>query len=281
MPQKVQLPYFDVLLDRLDHGHDALSTAFGAHVHWGYWDDPARADGTPADFARAAERMSEAVCEAAATRSGQAILDIGSGFGGTLRGLNERHDDVSLSGLNIDARQIERAQRLVTARPGNTLEFVEGDACAMPFEAERFDVAIALECAFHFSDRRRFLAEAARVLRPGGRLVVADFTPSSLATPVLGAHQYLFSRYIQHVLGPADASFTKRRYVEAAGPAGLKLREEIDITKNTLPTYAVLRALTVEMGRHEKTARFGVGLLEWLSRMRLLRYVILVFERAR
>ena len=36
----------------------------------------------------------------------------------------------------------------------NTVTFVEGDACAMPLPDASFDVVIALECAFHFPDRR-------------------------------------------------------------------------------------------------------------------------------
>jgi ubiquinone/menaquinone biosynthesis C-methylase UbiE len=279
MSGKIELPYFDVLLDRLAQHHPALTTAFGVHVHWGYWGQGDRADGSMTGFAQAAERMSRRVCDAAGVRDRQSILDVGSGWGGTLASLDERLHGVSLTGLNIDARQIERARRRVRPRKGNRLEFVEGDACDMPFEAGSFDVVIALECAFHFADRARFLAETRRVLRPGGRLVVADFVVAEAVAPVVGAHKFLFARYIRHVLGPADPSYGVRRYRETACAHGLRFEGVDDITKNTLPTYDVLRQVAPEMGRHGKTARFGVDALELLSRMGLLRYVILSFER--
>jgi ubiquinone/menaquinone biosynthesis C-methylase UbiE len=275
---KIDLPYFDVLLDRLENGHPALSTGFGRYVHWGYWGQGDRADASMTGFAQAAERMSQRVCAAAGVKDGQRILDVGCGWGGTIASLNDELSQVSLTGLNIDGRQIERARRRVRARKGNTVSFVEGDACAMPLADASFDVVIALECAFHFPDRQRFLAESRRVLRPGGRLVVADFVPAPVVVPLLPGQELLFGRYMKHVLGPADVTYSVERYRETARAAGLVLSDEDDITKNTLPTYPILRQVAAEMGQFGGTARFGVTALEWVSKLRLLRYVILGFD---
>jgi ubiquinone/menaquinone biosynthesis C-methylase UbiE len=275
----VHLPYFDVLLERLEQSHPALTTAFGRHVHWGYWDRADQADGSMTDFAQAAERMTRKVCTAAGASNGERILDVGCGWGGTMASLNEQLCGVALTGLNIDARQLERAERLVRARASNVVRFQEGDACAMPFADGSFDLVIALECAFHFPSRPRFLAEAHRVLCNGGRLVIADFLPSRVLRPLLGAQELVLGRYMQHVLGPADASYTSQRYKDAARSAGLLFSDETDITARTLPTYPVLRTVAGEMGMYDATARFGVKALELASRARLLRYAILTFQR--
>jgi ubiquinone/menaquinone biosynthesis C-methylase UbiE len=275
---KIDLPYFDVLLERLESGHPALSTGFGRFVHWGYWGDGDRVDDSMTSFAHAAERMSQRVCAAARVSDGQRILDVGCGWGGTIASLNEQLSHVSLTGLNIDPRQIERARRRVRAKKGNSVTFVEGDACEMPLADSSFDVVIALECAFHFPDRRRFLSESRRVLRPGGRLVVADFVPAPAVVPLLPAQKLLFGAYGRHVLGPADVTYSVERYRDAARAEGLLLSEEQDITRNTLPTYPILRQVAAEMGSYGGTARFGVTALEWVSKLRLLRYVILGFD---
>src|SRR3954467_4300097 len=101
-------PYFDVLLRRLADGDPRAAEAFGRHVHWGYWPDPDAADGTPADYARAAERLCRKVCDAAGVRDGMRVLDVGCGIGGTIASLNERLRDVEFVGVNIDPRQLQR-----------------------------------------------------------------------------------------------------------------------------------------------------------------------------
>lgn len=278
MTTSIDLPYFDVLLEGLRQGHPDLSVGFGRHVHWGYWDDAHRPDGSMVDFAAAAERLCQRVCDAGGVRDGQAILDVGCGLGGTVASLNERLSGVSLAGLNIDARQIDRARREVHARPGNEIAFHEGDACQMPFPDASFDVVLAVECAFHFPSRARFFAEARRVLRPGGVLSLCDFLPSKVAVPILRAQNLIFGGYVRNVVGPTDVSIPLDRYLALAREAGLTPAIEEDITRNTLPTYPILQKIALEMGVHGLTAKWGVGAMSLVSRLALLRYLILSFK---
>lgn len=55
------------------------------------------------------------------------------------------------------------------------LAFQQGDAEQLPFEADSFDAVINVEASHCYPDFRRFLAEVARVLRPGGNFLYADF----------------------------------------------------------------------------------------------------------
>ena len=275
----VDLPYFDILLPHLDRGDHDLCTAFGRHVHWGYWDEDHRANGSLYSFAEAAERMCRRVCDAGRVADDQRILDVGCGVGGTLASLNERFEGLSLTGLNIDRRQLDYAEQHVTARDGSHIALVEGDACDMPFEDESFDVVLAVECAFHFSSRERFFSEAARVLRPGGKLALCDFMPINAALPFMFLQQLLFNGYVTRIVGPTNISCSRDRYVELAEAAGLDLVHEEDVTPNTLPTYAVLRRIARHVGVHALTAQFGTAGMELIGRLGLLRYLILTLEK--
>ena len=121
----VNLPYFDLVLQRLEESDPEFEIAFGRHVHWGYWADPSRAVQTAEDYALAAEALSQQVYSAANVADGQQILDVGCGFGGTIASLNENFCDLNLVGVNIDERQLERARLKVAAQNGNRIEFSE------------------------------------------------------------------------------------------------------------------------------------------------------------
>lgn len=273
------LPYFDILLEGLRQGKPGVTRAFGDHVHWGYWARGERGDGSVEGFAAAAERMSEHVSGLAGAGDGQQILDVGCGFGGTVANLNRRLSGVRLVGLNIDERQLARARERVTARPGNEVSFVEGDACAMPLPDASFDVVVALECAFHFPSRRRFFEEAFRVLKPGGRLAVSDFVPADLAAPLLHFQDLVFGSYVKNVSGATDIQITTEQYRALGRAAGLVPGRVDDITENTLPTYPAVRRVIQEAGVHVATATLGAGALEAVSRLRLLRYLVLPFTK--
>ena len=273
----INLPYFDLVLRQLDLRHREFELAFGRHVHWGYWPDPAQADQTAEDYANAAEALSWQVCNAAQVSEGQRILDVGCGFGGTVATLNENCTRLDLVGVNIDERQLERARRMVAARPGNRVEFKYGDACALPFADQSADRVLAVECIFHFPDRRRFFAEAARVLKPGGYLALSDFLPAAWFAPLarLGAR----TRELAQLFGHCTAC-TLNGYRSLAREAGLEVVLEKDISDHTLPTYAFLLALpkrigsTVPVGGVLATRCMGM-----LSRIGALRYQVLAFRK--
>jgi ubiquinone/menaquinone biosynthesis C-methylase UbiE len=261
----VSLPYIDRLLAQLDHDQSPYRQSFGRHIHWGYWPEPTRATPTPEDFAAAAERLSDEICAAGEVRDGQRILDVGCGFGGTIARLNERLAGVDLVGLNIDDRQLARAKTLVESRPANHVQFELGDACALPFDAASFDVVLAVESIFHFRDRRSFLREARRVLRPGGHVALSDFVP------VRYVHFKSGSFY-----GPINLRCSATVYRQLAAAVGLVPYVERDVTAQTTPTFRFLRRLE-RTSNAPLSIRAQTRLLEALTRSGFLRYMIWSF----
>jgi MPBQ/MSBQ methyltransferase len=126
-------------------------------------------------------------------RPGERVLDAGCGQGWTSAEMARR--GASVLGIDLLPESVERARERYGADPN--VHFAALDATALPQKAEGFalsagsiDRVHCLETAFHFGPdgRRAFLAEAWRILRPGGRLVLVDFvwrteSPEEIAAP--------------------------------------------------------------------------------------------------
>ncbi|MCC7362976.1 MAG: class I SAM-dependent methyltransferase [Dehalococcoidia bacterium] len=99
------------------------------------------------------------------------VLDIGCGSGRLLARVAERFPAARLTGIDLSPFMLERAVQRV---PGARL--VHGDSQALPWPDATFDAILAMHHLGHMPHdaAERVAAEAARVLRPGGRLVVAD-----------------------------------------------------------------------------------------------------------
>ncbi len=106
-------------------------------------------------------------------------LDICCGTGAAMRMLRPLCRE-RVVGVDVSAGMLAEAQRRTVDSPGaGALEFVRADALAMPFSAA-FDIAVSFGAFGHVltQDEPRFVAEIARVLRPGGRFVfVTSYMP--------------------------------------------------------------------------------------------------------
>ena len=274
---KVALPYFDYLLALLKDGNEAVEKSFGRHVHWGYWEQPETAKMTAADFEQAAENLSKQVCLAGNIKNDLSVLDVGCGFGGTVAHINEHYTGMKLAGLNLDERQLVRAREMVLPVADNTIQFQVGNACALPYPDQSYNVVLAVECIFHFPDREQFFKEAYRVLKPGGYLALSDFIPRTAVVPftkiklpgVLSIGFY----------GKNNAMCSAKDYQRLAKRTQFNLQVERNITANTLPTYSYLRQLSQQQRAAPKTAMLETAVIEWLSKLRLVNYYIYGFQK--
>jgi len=109
---------------------------------------------------------------AAVEWSGRDALEVSCGRGGGTAYVARTFAPRSLVGVDITARAIRFCQRRYDI-PG--LTFQRGDAEALPFPDACFDVVLSVEASVTYANPPRFFAEVARVLRPGGELVFADY----------------------------------------------------------------------------------------------------------
>ena len=111
------------------------------------------------------------------TEAPQQLIDLGCGVGTAARFGVQHHSNVSVTGVTIVPWQIDKAHELTEPSLIDTrLAFRLADYCATPYPDDSFDGAYAIESACYDEglEKRGFLTEAARVLKPGARLVVAD-----------------------------------------------------------------------------------------------------------
>ncbi|MBB2901552.1 ubiquinone/menaquinone biosynthesis C-methylase UbiE [Kineococcus radiotolerans] len=111
----------------------------------------------------------------AADLTGLDVLEVGCGRGGGASYLSRYRGPRSTTGVDLAAAAVATCAR---ERRGPELRFTTGDAQALPFPDDSFDVVVNVESSHCYSSVPRFLAEVARVLRPGGRFFWADFRPA-------------------------------------------------------------------------------------------------------
>ncbi len=103
---------------------------------------------------------------------GKNVLEVSCGHGGGASWLTRTLRPASYTGLDLNPRGIAFCRQRHRV---DGLTFVQGDAENLPFAAETFDTVINVEASHCYPSLPRFLAEVARVLRPGGALLYADF----------------------------------------------------------------------------------------------------------
>ena len=166
---KYVYPFFTRLL-----GADEL-----LFLNLGYEEDPPMA--LPLAASDEPNRFSIQLYHRTATQadlSGKRVLEVSCGHGGGASYLVRTLRPASYTGLDLNPAGIAFCRKRHNL-PG--LDFVQGDAENLPFPDQSFDAVINIEASHCYPQFPRFLAEVARVLRPGGHFLYADLRPRDLS----------------------------------------------------------------------------------------------------
>lgn len=261
--------------DHYDELDPIYRSLWGEHVHHGLWITGRE---SPAE---AVEALSDLVAGLIDPAPGARVVDIGCGYGGTARRIAQtRYAEVT--GLTLSVVQAAQA----ATQQGVTL--LVRDWLDNGLATGSFDHAYAIESSEHMVEKPAFFAEAARVLKPGGRLVVCAW----LAQP--GASRWKARHLLQPICheGRLPSMGTRDEYEGWAQRAGLLPIGYRDVSRQVARTWTIcagrfVRALLTDAAarRDALTARnrlFALSLPRLILAYRTgaMRYGVFTWRKA-
>src|SRR3989344_5833929 len=156
-------------------------------LHYGLWTE------NVTSRTSAIIKENEIMADLAGIKENDLVLDAGCGIGGSGIWLAEKRK-ANTVGLNIVDRQLTRGRHLAEKEKlGQKVDLLKGDYQRLPFKDNMFDVFWSLESIEHATNLEDFMKEAFRVLKPGGKIIIAatflgdkkDISPKNVAAIII------------------------------------------------------------------------------------------------
>jgi tocopherol O-methyltransferase len=193
-------------------------------VHFGYYEKDTK------NHAEALGNMNNVLADIAGIKEGTRVLDAGCGEGGSSVWLARKRDAI-VTGVTLVESQLYTAQAFANRwNQGNKTTFKIADYTKTGLADNSFDVVWAVESQCHAKHKADFYKEAYRVLKPGGRLVVADFIRKE-RNGSYKSEKYLHEWLRGWAIEDIDTAEEHENNMSANGFEDIEIR---DVTKNTI-----------------------------------------------
>jgi cyclopropane fatty-acyl-phospholipid synthase-like methyltransferase len=224
-------------------------------VHFGYWYDPTDTNIT---MAQAQIAFTDLMIKKIAATPGQRVLDVGCGTGRPGLQLAEK-TGAHVVGITVSQSQAAAANEAAQASEArDRAKFEVINAMEMPFEEGSFDAAWAFESFFHMPSRPHVLGEIVRSVRPGGRIVIADFVRTRDLTQE--EIDITYPAFAVNDIG------SYAEYITEMKEAGIEIEECLDVTLNTIhpSNLATFAAMANPEKQAELRAAYGDEMVDGL-----------------
>lgn len=175
------------------HANDRCSVKPNEYIHGFSQEEQQR-------LIRQAEVLAPNVFDGWSISPGERVLELGCGVGAELKILHERWPDTHFTGVDLSPSHLACARDILQpALEGGRVTLVQADATDLPFKDASFDFVITIWMLEHTAAPDAVLAEALRVLRPGGRMIATEVDNDTFQfdpdVPPISAWWDLFNRF--------------------------------------------------------------------------------------
>lgn len=138
-------------------------------VHYGFWKENTKT------FSEALQNTNHFLAEMAEIKNGDRVLDAGCGVGGSAIYL-AKHKHARVTGITLSEKQFAFANsKLEELKLNELVDFKLENYSQTSFPNETFGLIWAIESITSAPDKQQFASEAYRILKPGGKLIIADY----------------------------------------------------------------------------------------------------------
>lgn len=251
-------------------------------LHYGIWSEGIK------NLADAVLNTNNLLAEIGEIKSTDMVLDAGCGVGGSAIYLAKKIG-CKVTGITLSEKQVNTATEFSKKRGvSNLVSFQAMNYTATSFADNSFDFVWAIESMQTATDKSDFLKEAKRILKPGGKIVIADCFKS---------YNYPFNesklmRLMFNGWAVSDV-LSVQEFTEKAEQAGFKLEKELDVTKEVYPSVVkfffaafwgmfgtFLYNVFVKKASYFSRVHYKTGLFQYAAyKKKLWKYQLLVLKK--
>lgn len=263
------------------HGVENFDDFHGGYLNFGLWENGNK------DYVVAAETLIKKLGTMLELKSDSHLLDVACGMGGQDVVLATNFPVGKITAFDLMYEHLNHARkRLEKANLLDKVELKQGTATDLPFEKETFSHVLCVEGIVHFDTREKFFKECHRVLKPGGRVVFADYVAKKEPSNAL---ETFILRLVTKVWNiPFENADTPERYKTKLEKNGFKDVVVHCVGENVIPGYCEEQnreECIQELVRIRGWFAGRIGhvidhILEWAYRSGLIDYVLVEANKA-